>query len=79
MDIGMPVMNGLEAAQALRHQGVNALLVAVTGWGQEKDRDATGRMGFDVHLTKPIDSAQVLAILQRLDGRAALPVQSAAA
>jgi CheY-like chemotaxis protein len=69
MDIGMPVMNGLDAASALRGKGIDAFLVALTGWGQEKDRDATRQHGFDMHLTKPVGSSQVLGILQRLEGR----------
>ncbi|HVZ44937.1 MAG TPA: ATP-binding protein [Ramlibacter sp.] len=67
LDLGMPVMNGLEAAQALRRSGNRAFLVAVTGWGQEKDRDTTRASGFDLHLTKPVDLAQVLSILESLD------------
>ncbi len=57
MDLGMPVMNGFEAARQLRQQlwikGV--VLVALTGWGQDDDRHKTAEAGFDRHLVKPVD------------------------
>lgn len=57
LDIGMPFPNGHEVARRVRAQdwGRRALLVAVTGWGQEADRVKTRDSGFDHHLTKPID------------------------
>jgi signal transduction histidine kinase/CheY-like chemotaxis protein len=66
MDIGMPRMNGLDAAKALRAEGNQSLIVAVTGWDQEHDRDATRRSGFDLHLTKPVDVEQVASLLDNL-------------
>jgi len=64
LDIGMPGMDGNEVARAIRaeahHDGVR--LIALTGWGQEGDRERTRASGFDHHLTKPVD----LAALQRL-------------
>ncbi len=64
LDIGMPGMDGNEVARAIRaeahHAGVR--LIALTGWGQEGDRERTRASGFDHHLTKPVD----LAALQRL-------------
>jgi CheY-like chemotaxis protein len=42
------------------------LIVAVTGWDQEHDRDATRRSGFDLHLTKPVDVEQVASLLDNL-------------
>jgi CheY-like chemotaxis protein len=41
------------------------VLIAVTGWGQEEDRRRSREAGFDVHLTKPVDSTQLLNELQR--------------
>jgi CheY-like chemotaxis protein len=66
MDIGMPLMNGLDAAKALRAEGNQAFIVAVTGWDQEHDRDATRRSGFNLHLAKPVDVEQVAHILGKL-------------
>ncbi|HET9225395.1 MAG TPA: ATP-binding protein, partial [Thermoanaerobaculia bacterium] len=57
MDIGMPRLNGYEAAGRLREQewGKSVFLVAITGWGQEDDRRRTSEAGFDAHLVKPIE------------------------
>jgi len=65
LDIGMPGMNGLEVARELRRRTVGApvLLIAVTGWGQAQDRDLTREAGFDFHLTKPVDHAELEALL----------------
>jgi CheY-like chemotaxis protein len=65
MDIGMPAMNGLEAARALRAEGNQSLIVAVTGWNQEQDREATRQSGFDMHLTKPVELDEIEGILDR--------------
>ena len=61
MDIGMPVMNGYEAAAEIRRRtwGRDALLLAVTGWGQAEDRQRTAAAGFDGHLVKPVDIDRV--------------------
>lgn len=57
LDIGMPELNGYEAAQHMRRHswGRRATLVAVTGWGQEEDKRRAMAAGFDFHLRKPID------------------------
>lgn len=57
LDIGMPEMSGYEVARALRHErwGRDIYLIALTGWGQEGDRQQAADAGFDRHLTKPID------------------------
>jgi CheY-like chemotaxis protein len=59
MDIGMPRLDGYEAARRIRNQewGRDALLVAVTGWGPSDDSDEATAAGFDHHFTKPIDPA----------------------
>jgi len=66
LDIGMPGMNGYDLAQALRKlPGGRALvLTAVTGWGQEKDRERARDSGFDHHLTKPVEVDSIRAILE---------------
>jgi two-component system CheB/CheR fusion protein len=57
LDIGMPDMDGLAVARAIRAMTPSApvALVAVTGWGREGDREAAFRAGFDHHITKPPD------------------------
>lgn len=56
MDIGMPRFNGYNTAKKIRKQswGKNIILVALTGWGQERDRHQAKDAGFDFHITKPI-------------------------
>jgi signal transduction histidine kinase/CheY-like chemotaxis protein len=65
LDIGLPDMDGAELARRLRAQPetANALLVAVTGYGQESDRARTRDAGFDHHLVKPIDLDKLHAVL----------------
>lgn len=65
LDIGMPKMDGCEAARHIREQdwGKNMVLVALTGWGQDQDRQRTKDAGFNHHLVKP---AEPIAIQQLL-------------
>jgi CheY-like chemotaxis protein len=65
LDIGMPKLNGYEAARRIREQpwGKSIVLVAVTGWGQEDDRRKSSEAGFDAHLTKPADPADLEKVL----------------
>jgi CheY-like chemotaxis protein len=64
LDIGLPKLNGYEAARRIREQegGAGVLLVALTGWGQEEDRRRSHEAGFDHHMTKPVD----FEVLQKL-------------
>lgn len=57
MDLGMPKLNGYEAAMRIREQswGKSLTLIAMTGWGQEHDRLRSHQAGFDHHLVKPVD------------------------
>ena len=57
LDIGLPGLNGYEVARRIRCQSRDKemMLVALTGWGQEEDRDRTKEAGFDAHLVKPVD------------------------
>jgi len=59
LDIGMPNLNGYEAARLIRAQRGNesVLLVALTGWGQEQDRRRSTEAGFHFHLVKPVEPA----------------------
>jgi CheY-like chemotaxis protein len=65
MDIGMPRLNGYDAARRIRQQpwGHDVLMVATTGWGKEEDRLRSKEAGFDFHLVKPIDVAAVQELL----------------
>jgi PAS domain S-box-containing protein len=65
LDIGMPEMNGYEVAQAIRTTPClrHIVLVALTGWGAEDDRNRSRNAGFDSHLTKPVSIAEVEQIL----------------
>ncbi|MEO8040412.1 MAG: ATP-binding protein, partial [Betaproteobacteria bacterium] len=57
LDIGMPRLNGIDTARRARvtDWGRDALLVAITGWGQPGDRERSEAAGFDLHLVKPVD------------------------
>ena len=65
LDIGLPHMDGYEVARRLRREvGLEgATLVALTGYGQEDDRERAGRAGFDHHFVKPLDLAALHALL----------------
>lgn len=65
LDIGLPDQNGYELARRLRSMagGASITLIASTGWGQEKDRQLAFDAGFDHHLTKPVDFAQLRLLL----------------
>jgi CheY-like chemotaxis protein len=65
MDIGMPIMNGYDAARQIRSQpaGKDVVLIALTGWGQNEDRRKTEAAGFDRHIVKPVTLAQIESIL----------------
>ena len=65
LDIGLPEMDGNALAQRLRAQAVTtgAVLIALTGYGQEHDREATRLAGFDHHLVKPPDTGHLLTLL----------------
>ena len=65
LDIGMPQMDGYEVARRIRQlpQSGNAILVALTGWGQEKDRLQSKAAGFDRHLVKPADLETLKGLL----------------
>ncbi|MFU8817043.1 MAG: ATP-binding protein [Pseudomonadales bacterium] len=68
LDIGMPRLNGHEAALRIRALpgGEALLLVALTGWGQEEDKQRSWRSGFDLHVTKPVDAQALLELLANL-------------
>jgi CheY-like chemotaxis protein len=63
LDIGLPGMNGYELARELRRVREDVLLIALTGYGQDKDRREAREAGFDHHLTKPVDLDGLNALL----------------
>lgn len=68
LDLGMPVMSGIEAAKRIRadENFRHLKLIALTGWGQERDRDRTAAAGFDSHLVKPAKPEDVERLLDSL-------------
>ena len=69
MDLAMPRLNGVEAARRIRAlpAGQSVRVVALTGWGQEADRQRTREAGMDHHLVKPISLDALRSVLGELD------------
>jgi PAS domain S-box-containing protein len=67
-DIGLPKLNGYEACRLIRQQpwGKAAILIAVTGWGSEDDRQRSREAGFDHHMVKPADANTLMKLLAEL-------------
>jgi PAS domain S-box-containing protein len=65
LDIGMPGVNGYDAARRIREEpfGRDVVLIAMTGWGQAEDRRRSELAGFDAHLTKPVDVSSLNSLL----------------
>ena len=65
LDIGLPGMDGYELASTLRREecGKDAVLIAVSGYGEEQARDRSKEAGFDHHLVKPVNFDTVLALI----------------
>jgi PAS domain S-box-containing protein len=65
LDIGLPRMNGLEVCRRIREQawGKTMIVVALTGWGQEEDRIKSKEAGFDHHLVKPVQLAELTRLI----------------
>jgi CheY-like chemotaxis protein len=65
MDIGLPGMDGYEVARLLRADPAfnGTRLIALTGWGQDTDRARSSKAGFDLHLVKPVDPAELRRVL----------------
>ncbi|MDP2391534.1 MAG: response regulator, partial [Acidobacteriota bacterium] len=77
MDIGLPGIDGYEVARRVRRRpGTDSMvLVAMTGYGQERDRQMAREAGFNHHLVKPADLDELLRILADVaDGSAAAPL-----
>jgi PAS domain S-box-containing protein len=71
LDLGMPEVDGFETCRRLRQleSGKQAIVVALTGWGQPHARGASREAGFDHHLVKPVDPAALGKLLADLTAR----------
>ena len=63
IDIGLPELNGYEVARTVRAERPGVRLIALTGYGQAKDRLAAFAAGFDVHLVKPATCDEIIHAL----------------
>ena len=68
LDIGLPKLNGYDAARAIRREpwGKSMTIIATTGWGHAEDRRKSEEAGFDRHLVKPVDPLTLMTILNEL-------------
>ena len=71
LDIGMPRLNGYDAARRIRAErwGKAILVVAMTGWGQDEDKRRASEAGFDQHFTKPVNPADLEQLIAGLRSR----------
>jgi len=65
LDVAMPGMNGVEVARRLRERkrSPEPLIVAVTGFGKADDAVGTREAGFDMHLVKPVETAELTKVM----------------
>jgi len=78
LDIGLPVMDGYELARRLREQlGPQVKLVALTGYGRDRDRALSRAAGFDEHLVKPAELEHIVVLVHRLFREAEAPGEPA--
>ena len=68
LDIGLPKLNGYEVAQRIRTSswGSSMFLIAVTGWGQDEDRQRSAEVGLNVHMVKPVEPSALQKLLAGL-------------
>jgi CheY-like chemotaxis protein len=67
LDIGLPAMDGYELAERLRgsgHLSEGGRLIAVTGYGQHRDKERSRRAGFSAHIVKPVDLDVLLRMVE---------------
>ena len=67
IDIGLPGINGYQVAKEIKKQYANhnVTLVAITGYGEEKDILLSKKAGFDYHLTKPINTGELIGLINK--------------
>jgi CheY-like chemotaxis protein len=70
LDIGLPKLNGYEVAQRIREEpwGASMFLIAVTGWGQDEDRERSSEVGLNLHMVKPVEPSALEKLLAGLPG-----------
>jgi len=68
LDIGLPKLNGYDACRKIREQpwGKGMVLIALTGWGQDEDKQKSSQAGFDAHMVKPVDHVVLAKLLAEL-------------
>ena len=71
LDIGLPKLNGYEVAQRIRESpwGASMFLIAVTGWGQDEDRQRSSEVGLNVHMVKPVEPSALEKLLAGIAAR----------
>lgn len=71
LDIGLPKLNGFDVCRRIREQAwaKHTMIIAQTGWGQEEDRHKSAGAGFDSHLVKPVQLAELMTLLSSLPPR----------
>ena len=65
IDIGLPVTDGYQLAREIRNVDATAetMLIALTGYGRQSDRQAAMDAGFDAHLVKPLNPAELYSVI----------------
>jgi two-component system CheB/CheR fusion protein len=67
VDIGLPDIDGYEVARRLRQTiGGTVRLIALTGYGQARDRARSQQAGFDAHVIKPVDQSKLAEVIRQL-------------
>ena len=81
LDIGMPRMNGYDTCRNIRQgpNGQDAVIIALSGWGQDHDKQRSREAGMDLHLVKPFDPALLESMLAEIGGRDETPAVRPAA
>ena len=71
MDVGMPRLNGLDASRRIRERpwGRDVTIIALTGWGQDGDKERSMEAGCDGHLVKPISFPDLEKLLGEIRQR----------
>ena len=70
LDIGLPALSGYDVAHRIREKrGESVFIIAITGWGQEKDLRRAEEAGIDQHFTKPVDFEALVALIERATPR----------
>jgi CheY-like chemotaxis protein len=73
LDVGLPKMDGCEACLAIRRiLGEGVFVIALTGWGQDDDRQRTREAGFNLHVVKPVDPESLIRMLVELEAEQAI-------